>query len=444
MKPILRWTSLLCALCLQSVQALEIASFRAEVTPRMGAALCGGLVKPAEAVDQPLYALGLVLWDGQREPVVLCAVDYCEIRGEDHRRWRQAIGQAAGCDAQRVTLHSLHQHNAPLLDSAVQSLLPDLAVVDRSDCDAALQRITQAVSHSLSQRRQVSHLMVGEAAVQQVAGNRRVDLKDGKVGLMRGSASKDARLRALPEGLIDPMLKSVAFFDGTQKLATLHYYATHPMSYYGDGRISHDFVGMAREQCSREDQSLHIYFTGCGGNIGAGKYNDGNPQTRPLLAQRLHQAMRLAQQQAKRLPAGPMLWRHEPLSLDKHPDFPAARMQAVLENPKAAASARIVAALRLVFVQSKAALDLSALHLGSGLCLLHLPGESFVEYQLHAQSLRPGAVVATASYADGITGYIPTEAAFAQGGYETTQAYAAPASEGRLRAAIARLLAPAP
>lgn len=119
-------------------------------------------------------------------------------------------------------------------------------------------------------------------------------------------------------------------------------------------------------------------------------------------------------------------------------------MQAVLENPKAAASARIVAALRLVFVQSKAALDLSALHLGSGLCLLHLPGESFVEYQLHAQSLRPGAVVATASYADGITGYIPTEAAFAQGGYETTQAYAAPASEGRLRAAIARLLAPAP
>ena len=42
------------------------------------------------------------------------------------------------------------------------------------------------------------------------------------------------------------MLKTVSFWNGDAKLAALHYYATHPMSYYGDGLVTSDFVGLAR------------------------------------------------------------------------------------------------------------------------------------------------------------------------------------------------------
>src|SRR5436309_10700582 len=37
---------------------LHLAPFRFDVTPPMGHSLCGGWIKPAEAVDDPLFALG--------------------------------------------------------------------------------------------------------------------------------------------------------------------------------------------------------------------------------------------------------------------------------------------------------------------------------------------------------------------------------------------------
>src|SRR5205085_8633308 len=109
----------------------------------------------------------------------------------------------------------------------------------------------------------------------------------------RWSRCDDPALCAEPEGLIDPMLKTVSFWNGERKLAALHYYATHPMSYYGDGLVSADFEGMARERRHQEepDAALHIYFTGCAGNITAGKYNDGSPENRPVLAERLYRAL---------------------------------------------------------------------------------------------------------------------------------------------------------
>jgi hypothetical protein len=44
-----------------SALAVQIAAFRADVTPPVGAPLCGGLVKPAAGVSEPLLALGMVL-----------------------------------------------------------------------------------------------------------------------------------------------------------------------------------------------------------------------------------------------------------------------------------------------------------------------------------------------------------------------------------------------
>ena len=52
--------------------------------------------------------------------------------------------------------------------------------------------------------------------------------------------------------------------------------------------------------------------------------------------------------------------------------------------------------------------------------VLHLPGELFVEYQLTAKLLRPELNVAMAAYGDYGTGYIGTQIAYSQGGYETS------------------------
>ncbi len=431
-------------LLLATAQALavQIAVFRADVTPPLGAPLCGGLVKPAAGVSEPLLALGVVLLGDDEKPVVLCAVDYCDIRAADHLHWREALAGATGTSAERVALHSLHQHNAPLVDNAVQKLLPDIAILDAAAAEKALQNIASAIRACLASPQPVTHLTTGQAAVAEVASNRRVMIVNGKVGKMRGSASKDPELRALPDGLIDPMLKTLSFWNADRKLASLHYYATHPMSYYNDGMISNDFVGIARERRTREDGVPHLYFTGCGGNIGAGKYNDGSPENRPLLAERIHQAMIDSEKTASMRPLTSFSWRHAPVILKPDPAFPEERMLKVLQNTATSASQRITAALRLGFIRHREPIPFTSLHLGDDVSLLHLPGESFVEYQLFAQKQMPGGFVCTASYGDGVTGYIPLEKSFIEGGYEPSQSYAAPESERTIKQSILQLLKP--
>jgi hypothetical protein len=59
-------------------------------------------------------------------------------------------------------------------------------------------------------------------------------------------------------------------------------------------------------------------------------------------------------------------------------------------------------------------IDLPVLELGGAIIAL-LPGESYVEYQLLAQRLRPDAFVMALGYGESATGYIPTALQLAEG-----------------------------
>ena len=438
---------LLSLLALQAFgQPLRLATFRADITPPVGAPLCGGLVKPVAGVSDPLLALGVVILSDDK-PVVLCAVDWCEIRAGDHVHWREVLARAAGTTPERVAVQSLHQHNAPLADSAAHKLLAGFekppSVIDIEWAERALAGVAASIKAALKNPSPVTHIAQGEAAVEKVASNRRIMGEDGKVAKMRLSSTKDATLRELPEGTIDPILKTITFWNGETKLAALHYYATHPMSYYGDGMVTSDFVGSARERRTKDDGVPHIYFTGCGGNIAAGKYNDASKESRVRLGENIHAAMVKSEQEMKRVRLTKIEWRAHPVVLKSNAEFPEERIMKVIENSAAVASTRISAAFRVGFIRQSAAgvpIQFTSLHLGDDVCLLHLPGETFIEYQLFAQQQRPGGFVATASYGDGGPGYIPLEKSFAEGGYEPTQAFAAPESEKVMRETIVELL----
>ena len=50
-----------------------------------------------------------------------------------------------------------------------------------------------------------------------------------------------------------------------------------------------------------------------------------------------------------------------------------------------------------------------------------MPGELFVEYQLAAQKMAPNKFVAMAAYGEYGPGYICTDIAYSQGGYESSE-----------------------
>jgi hypothetical protein len=425
--------------------ALHLATFRSDVTPPLGHPLCGGWIEPARAVDDPLRALGVVLL-GPSAPVVLCAVDWCGMRNDAHLAWRQALARAAHTTPERVAVHCVHPHNAPFADLEAQRLLeanpgtpPSL---DRKFFDRAVAAAAAAVKASLARTAAFTHVGLGQAKVEQVASSRRILGKDGRVKYVRYSATRDPKVRDEPEGLIDPFLKTLSFWDEARPLAALHYYATHPMSYYGDGRVSSDFCGLARDKRAAEDGKVfQAYFTGCAGNVTAGKYNDGSKANRAVLRDRVHAAMKAAWKATARHTVKTWEWRVLPLKLAARAEksFGAEESKKALEDAKAPKARRGNAAFQLAWLKRLARpIDLTCLDLGPAL-VLHLPGEPFVEYQLYAQSLRKDATVCVAGYGDGGPGYIPTDRAFLEGGYEPTVALAAPC-EKPLKEALAKLL----
>ena len=84
-------------------------------------------------------------------------------------------------------------------------------------------------------------------------------------------------------------------------------------------------------------------------------------------------------------------------------------------------------------------LQLSLLRVGP-VDVVHLPGESMIEFQLFTQEQKPDRFLAVAAYGDLATGYICTEQAFSQGGYEPSASRVAPNSEAALKQAIRNLL----
>ncbi len=408
---------------------LQIATFVVDATPLIGSPLCHGGIPPVKSVDDPLSARGLVLLIPDQKPIVLAAVDWVGNYNEGYDAWREALASAAGTTTDRVTMHTLHQHDAPGFDLTSEAILSAHGLPG-VECNIRHARqviagAAAALRDTMKKPVPVTHVGVGAGKVEQFASNRRILGPDGKVKFVRYSACRNAEIRAAPEGLIDPMVRVVSFWNQDKPVAVLSYYATHPQSHYGKGCVSADTVGLAR---SLREAALpgvfHMHFDGAGGNIAAGKYNDGAPENRRVLAERLAQGMEQAWQHTRKEPLKPadIAWKVKPTRLPLRDTLTNdAPFLKVLTDQTAATGDKIRAARNLAWAgrcKSGHRIEISTLWLGD-IALLHMPGELFVEYQLAAHKFAPDATVCMAAYADCGPGYIGTAEAYDQGGYET-------------------------
>ncbi len=429
---------------------LRIATFAADVTPPVGAVLCHGNVAPVKEIVDPLSARGVILLTDQ-QPIVLCAVDWVGIGNEAHDAWREAVANAVGTSPDRVTIHCVHQHDAPGIDDSTEKILAAHGMSGRmfdvGFTREARERVATAAGEAIAQSRPVTHIGCGKGLVEKVASNRRILGPDGQCVMRRMSSCRNPEAIAAPEGIIDPYVRAISFWDGDQTLAVLTYYATHPQSYYGRGGVSADFVGMAR---SMREEALpgvaHVHFNGAGGDVAAGKYNDGSPGRRPILAQRLAEGMRRAWEGTKREPitAGDVQWRVCPVGLPVRDTITEESCLKRLDDRGIRERDRRFAARDLAWLQrmqSEHRIPLSCLQLRDKY-VLHMPGELCIGYQLAAQAMRPDDFVCMAAYGDLGPGYISQEIAYSQGGYETSWvSRVAPEVERTLNPAMRRLLA---
>jgi hypothetical protein len=422
---------------------LRISVFDVDATPPVGSYLAYDQM--VGSYDIGLRAKGIVLL-GAGSPIVLCSVDWIGIANESQDVFKQTLANAVHTTPDRVAVHVLHQHDTPICDFSTEKELKELGIepksFDGTFARQLLKRLEKAVEESLNRQQDITRIGLGKAPVYQVASNRRI-IKNGKVDATRYTACEDAALRAEPEGLIDPDVTLVSFWNEQIPVAVLTFYATHPQSYYLTKVANPDFPGIARfmRQLAVPD-ALHVHFNGAGGNIGAGKYNDGSHENRLLLAQRLADGMERAWKNSviTSVSSDEISWKTLPVLL------PAVEgLKEELENRmKTEDDMRFLTnhLPKLVWLKrqhSGKTIDISCLEAGKAR-ILFMPAELFVEYQLAAKAMRPELSVSMAAYGDYGPLYVGTKEAYREGGYEIEESPVSPDAEDVLMNTIRQLL----
>ena len=234
----------------------------------------------------------------------------------------------------------------------------------------------------------------------------------------------------------------ISFWENEKPVAILSFYATHPQSYYRTGIANPDFPGIARFLRQLEvPNALHLHFNGAGGNIAAGKYNDGSKINRGILAQRLAEGMKRAWEATEKeaVSAASVEWLVQPVRL--HPSDKSLEEVNRWEKCK---EKEILPAIvsRVAYIQryrNGGEIDITCLKIGKAR-IIGLPGECFVEFQMFAKNVRPDLFVAVAAYGDYGPGYIAPREAYKQGGYEVEVSGVCPEAGDILMQAIASLL----
>ena len=426
----------------------RIAAFECDVSPPIGHPLCGGGRKPVESIESPLLAKGIVVADGEAR-YVLCAIDWCRIQNEAYAAFREKIAAAVGTSPSRVALQCTHCHEAPLADLGAQKLLdqsPSPPVhLDLLFFAKVTDRVAESARVALSRMRPFTHVGWGKGRVERVASNSRVFMPDGKL-VERPSVTNNAAIQAQPEGKIDPWIRTITLFNQETPLIRMHYYACHPENSMSNGKVLPDVFGPLRARLEKEEGIPHLYFAACGGNVGMGKYHIPSAEecragAIDRIAAGIHEAIRSTQ----KVPITEIEWKisearlvPKPETLEREPEW-----RGRLADPGAPSKNRVGAAMALAWIErmrSKPAIEIPLVRLGP-VSILHLPGEPFIEYQLYAQSLSTG-FVAVAGYGEGGPGYVCTDEACVEGGYQPGASRVCPPSEQRLREAIAEAMQP--
>ncbi|MCF7838317.1 MAG: hypothetical protein K9N49_06775 [Candidatus Marinimicrobia bacterium] len=427
---------------------LKIAPFSIDITPPVGAPLA---YVPNDKVDSPIYVRGLVLDDGQNR-VVWAVADIIFYWGKAYHETRALLAKAAQTTAAKVFLHAVHQHDSMFFALELNPYYERFNAVcippdyyHRVNRDLRLA-VEQAVRPRGGSWRRVVRISTTERRVAGLASNRRLLGANGKCTAMRFSMCTDEAMKQKPVGVIDPLLRTVAFHaQGDRLVAAMHFYASHPMGAYRRNQVGADIPGVALDYVTRhtDAEALHLYFTGCGGNITFGKYHLNSDKTIRVLGERLGRYMLDNMHGLIDAPIGPLTFKTARFELPLKGDMDEAllaRKIAAARNPLEVSQP----GRRMVFLKQWKQWrqpTVSRMSIGPDVHFLSLPGETVVEYQLYAQGLIPERFLATAAYGDCSYHYIPTAAMYDEGGYEPVQgAICSREVEAPYRQAISKVL----
>jgi hypothetical protein len=242
---------------------LRVGFARIDITPPIGCCLQGHFVRiVSTAVHDPLYASAMYIDDGKTCACIV-SCDTVSIGRTAVEQSRALIAELAGVEPQHAIICATHTHTGPVMSEHQH-------VADRNEpspqWSAALpQRIASAVAQARNNAAP-THIAVGVGEEHDVSFGRRYLRKDGTI-VSIAAPGDPSLVKALTP--IDPQLGVVAFGNDYNDLAgVLINFALHLDTIDGT-LISADFPGVIRDQLTRAfgDELGYVYTSGAMANI---------------------------------------------------------------------------------------------------------------------------------------------------------------------------------
>ena len=427
-----------------TVHSLRAGAAKVDISPEVGIQIAGdiGRRRPCTGVKEPIFARALVLEQGKQRYCIL-SIDVLAIDNPYADEIRRRVHDRFGLDPATVLVHITQNHSAPSIGNHFCRDECDIFPAehqwlrggDERYSEPAVSGAVEAVGLALGDLRPVT-VSAGRTMDGRVAFNRRFVLRDGTAVCHPPNCSPDI---LHVEGPTDPEVGIVTFTDdrGDVVSALLHH-SCHPCHGFGINDVIAGWPGAwAREMEHHFGASCTpLVINGCCGNVHHNNHVDpAQVQDHEQMGAMLAESAKRALGNMTPIDPVPFSFVHRVLPVPRREiseELLAEAKQMLEDHPdplwKDDEHIRVewdwVYAVGIMDIADERTTnpdypyEIQALRIGDW-ALLALMGEPFVEAQLEIKKTSPFAFTHVAHMCNGYLGYVPTQRAFAGGGYET-------------------------
>lgn len=393
--------------------------------------------RASRGTHDPLHATVAVFSDDEREPIiVLIGMDVLAVPTTLRERIVGAIAATSTRPALSIDVFATHTHSGPDTIRGGGFQPGESRHIDDWE-DRIVPLVAEAVAEACAKQVPAT-IRTGIADVHGFAFNRRVPQRDGSVRMNWTPSGPDDELDR--PGPVDPEFTILAVFDGDgTPLGAIGHFALHPAVLVGhEWLVSADYVEGIDRLVSHELGGVPLlYMSGALGNINhldthvvgraigfdeAARIGTGigaevvallssirTEKSTPATVWHDRFTVHLAQRTltAAALTAARTTVRdHGSAPADEVDGIPAISYARWALDHGASLDAQLPVSVSIVGI--------------GPVVFVLLPFEVFVEFGIRLRAANPDLIVKVVSLANDYLGYLPTLAAFAEGGYEPT------------------------
>ena len=396
--------------------AIRAGFAQADITPPIGTHKIGWIIDiVCESVLDPLFARVGIIESGDAR-VAFVGLDTLCVRWTHASEMRRRIAAEHGFPGENIMFAASHNHAGGAVAN-VGDVHRDVEYVQ-----AVTDKVVAAFGEAAGNLREVE-IGCGSVPEWTLAFNRRVVMRDGTV-CTHGRFDDPGALHL--EGPIDPEVAVLAARtrEGSP-VGCIVNFACHPTHHGGGTAMSAGFPGVLAREMERRGWPVTVFLNGASGNLTvADPVKSGAQVGMEEAGQRLATAAEAAlkgmtfQSNAPLRAATTRLYLPYRAVTDDEIGGTVRGPQRFC-NETGVYDRRIPGLVRRISERNSQPAEVQLISIGEH-DFVGIPAEYFVEHGLRIKEEAHPRHALVVSHANGMVGYVPTQQAFARGGYETT------------------------